>query len=99
METEGRQLEKGKTKQASEKEGCLNNLDTRVGKTQTMKNTELPTSILVRAIPCDVILTLDDISARHAAACLSLIVVIIVVIVTTVTMTPEIPTPYTKTSR
>ena len=64
-----------------------------MGKTHTMNNTELPTSILVRAISCDVILPLDDVSARHAAACLSFIVVMIVVVVTTTIITPGRPVP------
>ena len=70
-----------------------------MGKTQTMNSTEMPTSILVRAISCDVILPLDDVSARHTAACLSFIVVMIVVTVTTTIITPGRPAPYTKASR
>ena len=66
---------------------------------QAMKNTELPTSILVRAISCDVILPLDDVSARHAAAYLSFIVVMIVVVVTTAIITAGIPVSYMTASR
>ena len=79
--------------------GGDNNLNKAMGKTQTMKSTELPTSILVRAISCDVILPLDDVSARHAAACLSFTVVIIVVVITTSITNMGIPAPYMKASR
>ena len=44
------------------------NLKKATGKTQTMKKTELKTSILVRAISRGDTLPLDDVLARHAAA-------------------------------
>ena len=82
-----------------QRDGEDNNLNTAMEKTQTMNSTELPMSILIRAISCDFIFPLDDVSARHAAACLSVIVVMIVIVVTTTIITPGRPAPYTKASR